>query len=118
LAESDFVGQQDPRRSPHRDDTGHAQLVRDQSDAGAGQAPGWRAVADGATLQCLEPQLELGHAVGAPANQAVVGAADTLLIVELAFLQLTPLTAGDQQAVADLDALDQEGNALAGDALP
>ncbi len=68
-------------------------------------------------MQAFQAQLELRHGIGATADQAVVGLAHALLVVELALVQLAAFAAVDQQVVLDLDALDQECDALAGDAL-
>jgi hypothetical protein len=71
----------------------------------------------GAPAQAFQPQLELRHRIGAAADQAVVGLAHALLVVELAFFELAPFAAIDQQLVANFNAFDQKRDALAGDAL-
>ncbi|KZV15209.1 hypothetical protein F511_29958 [Dorcoceras hygrometricum] len=117
LAQAHLVGQQHARRPARSGDAGHAQLVRHQADARGAQAPGRRTARLGAAAQALHAQLELRHGIGAPADQAVVGLAHALLVVELALVQLAALAAVDQQLVLDLHPLHQEGDALAGHAL-
>ncbi len=67
--------------------------------------------------QAFQAQFELRDRIGAATDQAIVGLAHALFVVELAFVQLAAFAAVDQQVVANLDALDQERDALAGDAL-
>jgi hypothetical protein len=117
LAQAYFVGQQHAWRSPRGSDAGHAQLMRHQADACGAQAPGRRTARIGAAAQRFQAQFEMAGRIGTAADQAVVGLADGLLVVELAFFHLATFAAVDQQAFAHVHAFDQEGNALAGDAL-
>jgi hypothetical protein len=97
LAEPDFIGKQQARRSARGGDPGHAQLVRDQVDARAQDAGTAVRLGFGPASQALAAQVELLVAVDAPAHEAGIGLRHRLLGVELAFGDQAPATAIHQE---------------------